>query len=441
MASLWEAADAGTRAGIYGQAVADQAASTRNAQNLGVLKDTLEQMSGVAQQIAKIKGPDAAMRAVSGPLQTAARFVGVLRAQGIPIPEDLAQQVVSAAVQVPTSEETATAAGQAEYQKGAVVAQNLMAAGAPSGAAMGAGFGAPYNTGRELDRPKPVVGGAFGINQDTGATAYRNPEVLEAQRSIAAAGAAKGTQVQVDTGTSHKAMIESIVPDMIKQINAEKDNINQAYGMANIVSQLEQLYASGDVGGPGTSARKSVINLATALGVNVGKLGVDEGSTPTAEAVSALTSELTLKMKNKFQLGSQGFTDKDLDFVYNMTDTLNKTPEGRKLMLEMWRAEAAAQVKRSKVANALLQDNYQMLKTGDLGNLHSAIEIAEAQNTASQGMFSGLAEKAKALNEEYQKRRGTAPAETTAAAGGAPQTPAGTPPEDLAKKYGFTLNP
>ncbi len=424
MADFWEAADAAMKNSNYGAAVATQADAAKRAQNLGLLQKTLESYAGVAQKIAEVKGPDAAMKAMSGPLQGVDRFVSLMRKQGAALPEDIGRQVIAAAIQVPTMADTAEAQGQADYTKGAVQAGNLMQAGAPQTAAMGAAFPG-YTAGLEAGRPKPTMEGAFGIDQDTGQIAYRNPEILSAKQATAAAGAGK-TQVQVDTGTKNKAILEATAPDMIKVMQEEQEKFNNSGQVLGTVAQFRQLYGSGDIGGPGTETRRNFINMAAALGVNLSKAGIDDSTVPTEEALGALTNELTLKFKEMYKLGSQGFTEGDRKYVENIVSTLSKNPEARELILESWERLAKAQQQKALVANEMVRGYLSRAAADDFTNPLTRIDIAKAQQDATGDVFAGMGDRAKALNEQYKARRGG-----TAAT---PTTPS-TAGSDLFSKY------
>lgn len=431
MADLWEAADAAMKNSNYGATVATQADTAKRSQYLGILEKTLQSYAGVAKEIAAVRGPDAAMKAMTGPLQGVTRFVDLMRKQGIALPEDIGQQFVGAAVQTPTLVEAGEAKGQADYAQGATQAGALMQAGAPQGAALGAAFPG-YTAGLEAGRPKPTMEGAFGINQDTGQIAYRNPEILQAKKDTASAGAGK-TQVSVDTGTKNKAILEATAPDMIKIMQEEQGKFNTAGDMLTKVSQLRELYgASGDIGGPGTTMRRDFINLASALGVNLAKVGVDDKTVPTEEVLGALTNELTLVFKNMYQLGAQGFTESDRKYVDAIVNTVNKNPEARDLLLESWQRLAEAQQKKALVANELVRGYFQRAAADDFANPITRVDISKAQQDATGDVFKGLGEQARALEEQYKERRG-GPVGAGAGTPGGGGSSGGGP--DLFKKY------
>ncbi len=429
MADFWEAADAAMKNSNYGAAVATQADAAKRAQNLGLLQKTLESYAGVAQKIAEVKGPDAAMKAMSGPLQGVTRFVDLMRKQGAALPEDIGRQVIAAAVQVPTLTEAGAAQGQADLTKGLTQARGLMSVGSSQTAAMGAAFPG-HTAGLEAGRPKPTMDGAFGLNQDTGAVVYRNPEILAAKQATAAAGAGK-TQVSVDTGTKNKAILEATAPDMIKVMQEEQEKFNNSGQVLGTVAQFRQLYSSGDIGGPGTEMRRNFINLASALGVNLSKAGIDDSTVPTEEALGALTNELTLKFKEMYKLGSQGFTEKDREYVESIVSTLGKNPEARELILESWERLAKAQQQKALVANEMVRGYLSRAAADDFTNPITRVDIAKAQQEATGDVFAGFGERAKALNEQYKARRGGKGGETAAPAAGS------SAPSDLFEKYGF----
>lgn len=431
MADLWEAADAAMKNSNYGAAVATQADATKRAQFLGILQKTLESYSGVAKEIAAVRGPEAALKAMSGPIQGVNRFVELMRKQGLPLPEDLGQQILSAVVQTPTVEEAGAAQGASDYRKGAVQAQKLMDVGAPQGAALGAAFPG-YTAGLEAGRPKPTMEGAFGLDQDTGRIVYSNPEILGAKQATAAAGAGK-TQVSVDTGTKNKAILEATAPDMVKVMQEEQGKFNVAGDMLGKISQLRELYSSGNIGGPGTSLRRDFINLATSLGVNLSKIGINDETVPTEEVLGALTNELTLTFKKMYDLGAQGFTDKDLVYTNEIADTVKKNPEARDLLLESWELLAKAQQKKALVANELVHGYLSRAAQDDFTNPLTRVDIAKAQQEATGDVFAGLGARARELNKQYEKRRAGATAAPAASPPAA--SPQETPASDLFRDY------